>query len=58
MAKNVLEELSNKNTIEDNINQFIKDINEKLEITDHNNDSKEILKTVFSVINNYKKQLF
>jgi len=57
LATSCLESQSNEKTIEDNINQFIMDVNEKLEITDHVNDCREVIKTVFSFINNYKKQL-
>lgn len=58
LATNCLEAQCGKKTIEDNISQFINDINEKLEIVDHVNDCKEVLETVFSYINNHKKQLF
>lgn len=49
---------SGKRTIEDNIGQFINDVNEKLDIVDHAEDCKDVLETVFSYINNHKKQLF
>lgn len=55
LAKSCLETQSNETTIEDNINQFIIDINDNLEIIDHINDSKKIIQTVFSSINNFKK---
>lgn len=57
LATSYLQSQSSEKTIEDNINRFINDVNEKLEITDHINDCKEVIKTVFSFINNYKKQL-
>jgi len=57
LATSCLESQSSEKTIEDNINQFINDVNEKLEIIDHINDCREVIKTVFSFINNYKKQL-
>ncbi|XP_060854267.1 intraflagellar transport protein 52 homolog [Rhopalosiphum padi] len=55
LAKSCLEAQSSEKTIEDNINQFIIDINDNLEIIDHSNDCKEIIQTVFSLINNFKK---
>lgn len=58
LATSCLEIQSNEKTVEDNIIKFINDVNENLEIIDHNNDCKEVLKTVFLCINNYKKQQF
>lgn len=58
LATSCLETQSSEKTIEDNINQFINDVNEKLEIIDHISDCKELIQTVFSYINNYKKQVF
>jgi len=55
LAKSYLEPQSSEKTIEDNINQFIIDINDNLEIIDHISDSKKIIQTVFSLINNFKK---
>jgi len=55
LAKSCLETQSSEKTIEDNINQFIIDINDNLEIIDHISDSKKIIQTVFSLINNFKK---
>ncbi|KAF0735965.1 intraflagellar transport protein 52, partial [Aphis craccivora] len=55
LAKNYLEAQSSEKTIEDNIIKFIIDINDNLEIIDHSNDCKEIIQTVFSLINNLKK---
>lgn len=55
LAKSCLETRSSEKTIEDNINQFIIDINDNLEIIDHISDSKKIIQTVFSLINNFKK---
>ncbi|CAH1725925.1 intraflagellar transport protein 52 homolog [Aphis gossypii] len=55
LAKNCLEAQSSEKTIGDNIIKFIIDINDNLEIIVHSNDCKEILQTVFSLINNFKK---
>jgi len=55
LAKNCLEAQSSEKTIEDNIIKFIIDINDNLEIIVHSNDCKEIIQTVFSLINNFKK---
>lgn len=56
LATNCLEAQSGKKTVEENVNQFINKVNEKLEIFNHVSDCKEIIQTVFSLINNYKKQ--
>lgn len=56
LATSCLDAQSSEKTIEDSINQFIHDVNEKLEIIDHVNDCREVIKTVFSFINNYKNQ--
>lgn len=58
LAVNSLETNSSEKTNEDIINKFIRDVNGKLEIIDHINDCKEVIQAVFSVINNYKKQLY
>lgn len=55
LAISYLETQSNEKTVEGNINQFINDVNEKLEIIDHINDCKKVIQTVFLFINNYKK---
>lgn len=58
LATSYLEAQSDENTVDDNIIKFVTDVNENLEIIDHNNDCKEVIRTVFSCINNYKKQQF
>ncbi|XP_025408097.1 intraflagellar transport protein 52 homolog isoform X2 [Sipha flava] len=54
LAMSYLETESSEKTVEDNINQFIHDVNENLEFIGHINDCKEVIQTVFSFINNYK----
>lgn len=58
LTTSFLETKTDDNSIEDNINKFINDVNEKLKIVDHINDCREVIQTVFSLINNYKKQVF
>lgn len=55
LATSYLDTESSEKTVEDNINQFIHDVNENLELVDHINDCKEVIQTVFSYINNFKK---
>lgn len=58
LATSYLEAQSTDTTIIDNVNQFINDVNEKLEITDNVDDIRGVIQTVFSHISNYKKQPF
>lgn len=58
LAKSYLEAQSTDKTVIDNINQFINDVNEKLEIRNDVDDIRGVIQTVFSLINDYKKQPF